>query len=189
MPYFRNGLCVIAKKAPPVGRGYVFCNWACCCKYFFTHLPLSLRPFPKPDVIASFTFCSPSICSSLLVHFFLSTFRAFSDTPESSSGLVLLLSLGSFCRDKHNTQLQSPPICLCSLLLQRSHIVDSLKVTQEICSGSSVISYYWLLFLSFENIGAGAAGTDFCFYSKCMGRLHQEEALISQLWMFCPSRE
>lgn len=160
---------------------------------FFTHLPLSLRPFLKPDVIASFTFCSPSICSSLLVHFFLSTFRAFSDTPESSSVLVLLLSLGSFCRDKHNTThahtthnynlhaALSPPVCLCSLLLQRSHAVNSLKVTQEICSGSSVISDYRLLFLSFENIGAGAAGTDFCFYSKCMGRLHQEEALISQL--------
>ncbi len=92
----------------------------------FSHLPLSLHPFPKTDVIASFTFCSPSICSSLLVYFFLSTFRAFSDTPESSSVLVLLLSLGSFCRDKHNTtQAHTTTVSTCLLLTAPPEVTRS----------------------------------------------------------------
>ncbi len=102
MPYFQNSLCVIPKKAPSVGGMLVFVTERVVASIFSVIFHF-LHPFPKPDVIASFTFCSPSICSSLLVYFFLSTFRAFSDTPESSSVLVLLLSLGSFRRDKHNT--------------------------------------------------------------------------------------
>lgn len=129
------------------------------------HLPALLHcPFEKPDIIISFTSCSPSTCSSLLVSFFLATFRAFSGTPESSPALVLLLSICPFCRDKHtrtHCDLHaplSPPVCL-----QRSHAVDSFKVMQEIRSGSSVISDYQLLFPSFENIRAGAAGSDSAF--------------------------
>lgn len=200
--YFWDSLCVIPENAPSVGSLLVFGTELLLLQedfFFFFYSSSTFLPvlFAKPDVIAYFTFCSLSICSSLLVCFFQSTFRAFTGTPESSPALVLLLSLGSFCRDKHNThahntRLQSPcsSVSTCLPLLTAPPEVTRSRLSQSHAGDLQRFKcHIWLLFPSFENIRAGAAGTDFCFYSKCMGRLHQEEALISQLWMFCPSRE
>ncbi len=186
MPYFQNGFCVIPKKAPSVGGMLVFVTEHVVASifsvifHFLSILSLNLTLL-HPSLFALLPFALLSWCTFFcpLLELLVILLRAL---QYWSCFWALVHSAGT------STTQHTTTVSTC-LLLQRSHAVDSLKVTQEICSGSSVISYYWLLFLSFENIGAGAAGTDFCFYSKCMGHLHQEEALISQLWMFCPSRE
>lgn len=89
-------------------------------------------PFAKPDIITSFTLCSPSICSSLLVSFFFCPLLELLVVLLRASALVLLWSFGSFCRDRYTQARTTAIFMLCySPLLAAPPEVTRSRLSQS----------------------------------------------------------
>ncbi len=135
MPYFRNGLCVIPKKAPSVGGMLVFITERVVASifsvifHFLSVLSLNLTLL-HPSLFALLPFALLSWCTFFcpLLELLVILLRALQYWSCFEPWFILQR------QTQHNTTQHTTTVSTC-LLLQRSHAVDSLKVTQEICSG------------------------------------------------------